>query len=128
MQRCLQAKKDLERIVYQPTTSPDETLYFLAHWELLALLHGLLRLRHFLEFFRQNLREPVGQGLVERLPPAGPMEVAAVQVWDFFQAWRQEYPRRTREKIPPDPGFTRTPPGRTAVKAHRKEVHPHDLN
>ena len=100
LHRCLQAHKDLEKIVYHPTASPEETLSFLGHGELLRVLHDLLRLRHFLAFWPHNLPGPIRQGLLEHLQNYGHPEVTPVQIWDFFQAWREDHSHGPAEGSP----------------------------
>jgi len=127
MHRCQQAQKDLERAVYQPSTPPEEALYFLAYGELLALLHHLLRHRHFLEFFHQHLPRPLLPTLVETRRPADPAAPPSTLVGDYFQAWRQELIRRQEDLGTPAPRFSLTPRGQALVDALRKEAPPHDL-
>ena len=127
VRRCWRAQDDLEQAVHHHAAETDEILYFLGHWDLLALLQGLLRLRSFLPFFRQDLAPAVRERLQQRMQEAGYPDVTPRLVDAFYQAWRQEFADRARAQLTPDTRFTLTPRGQAAIRPTEKEEAPDAL-
>jgi hypothetical protein len=121
VRRCWRAQDDLEQSAHQQATETEEILYFLGHWDLLAGLQGLLRLRSFLPFFRQDLAPAVRDRLQQRLQEAGYPDVTPDLVDAFYQAWRQEFAARARAQLTPETRFTLTLRGQTVVRTREEK-------
>jgi len=92
LRRAHQAHPDLLQAAEEQAHSPEEILLFQGHWELGALLAGLLRLRPLLFL----LGPPGGafsaareNQITDRLRAMGHDTVTPDLVADFFHAWRE---------------------------------------